>query len=284
VSNSTDEQALSTPDLSAKEAAEADKRVAVNAHVVHEAIRIQGDEELARPPSALAWSGFAAGLTMGFSLVAEGLIRARLPDAPWRELVVSWGYTFGYLIVIIGRQQLFTENTLTAVIPVLARRDRATFSKMLRLWVIVLTANLVGAHVVAWTLGNTHMFSPDVQKAFAELGQRAAAVSPGLALLKGVFAGWLIAMVVWMLAAERVGHVAVILILTYFVGLGHFTHVIAGSIEVLYLAVTGTHAWSDWAVSYFLPTLLGNVIGGVSLVSLLNHAQVVSGQERKADV
>lgn len=276
---SNPEQALSTPDLSPKEAREADKRVAVTAQVVHEAIRIQGDEELARPPSALAWSGFAAGLSMSFSLMAEGLIQAALPAAPWSRLLISFGYSVGYLIVIIGRQQLFTENTLTAVISVLARRDARTFFGMLRLWGIVLAANLGGAHLAAWTAGHAGLFPAEVQRAFVEIGQRAAAVTPGVAILKGVISGWLIALVVWMLASARGGHVAIIFILTYVVGLGQFTHVVAGSVEVLYLVFTGAHAWSDWAVSYFLPTLLGNVVGGVALVSLLNHAQVVAGRE-----
>ncbi len=273
-------ETLATPDLSAKEEREAEKRVAVTALVVHEAIRKQGEEELDRPASALAWSGFAAGLTMAFSLIAEGLLRANLPSAPWRNLLVSLGYPFGYLIVIVGRQQLFTENTLTAIIPLLARRDLATAARTLRLWAIVLTANLAGAHVVAWIVGNGHMFPSDVEQAFAQIGQAAANVTPGIAALKGIFAGWLIAMVVWMLASARGGHIAIIIILTYFVGLGQFTHVIAGSVEVLYLVVAGSLPWNHWAVSYFLPTLLGNILGGVSLVSVLNHAQVVSGHKR----
>ena len=208
-------------DLTFKEEREAEKRVAVTAHVVHEAIRQQGEEELDRPASALAWSGFAAGLTMAFSLIAEGLLRARLPDTPWRMLVVSLGYPFGYLIVIIGRQQLFTENTLTAVIPVLTRRDLATGLRMLRLWIVVLAANLAGAHVAAWTVGHAHMFPSEVEQAFAQIGQEAAGVTPGLAFLKGIFAGWLIAMVVWMLASARYGQIAIIAILTYSSGSGN---------------------------------------------------------------
>ncbi|HLG96364.1 MAG TPA: formate/nitrite transporter family protein [Bryobacteraceae bacterium] len=275
--NSVEDQNLATPDLSAKEAREADKRVAVTAHVVHEAIRIQGDEELGRPAWALAWSGLAAGLSMSFSLIAQGLIRSCLPDTPWRTLLTSFGYTFGYLIVIIARQQLFTENTLTAVIPVLARRNWETLLRMLRLWTIVLIANLVGAHLAAWAIADTPVFSSQAQQAFAQVGREAAATGPGAAILKGIFAGWLIALVVWMIAATRGGHIAITVILIYFVGLAQFTHVIAGSIDVLFLVLTGTHAWMDWLVRYLLPTLLGNVIGGVSLVALLNHAQVVAG-------
>jgi formate-nitrite transporter family protein len=267
----------STPKLTTKDKREAEKRVAVTALVVHEAIRKQGDEELARPASALAWSGLAAGLTMSFSLIAEGLLRSHLPEAPWRPLLVSLGYPFGYLIVILGRQQLFTENTLTAVIPLLAYRDIATGIRTLRLWSIVLAANLAGAHLGAWTLAHAHIFPPDVQSAFAEIGREAASVTPGAAILKGILAGWLIAMVVWLLASARGGHIAIIAILTYLVGLGQFTHVIAGSVEALFLVMSGASGWGHWAAGYFLPTLLGNILGGVSLVSLLNHAQVVSG-------
>jgi formate/nitrite transporter FocA (FNT family) len=278
--NSVTNEPTPVPDLTAKEEQEAEKRVAVPAQVVHEAIRKQGEEELARPAGALAWSGFAAGLTMSFSLIAEGLFRSHLPDSPWRALLVSLGYPMGYLIVIIGRQQLFTENTLTAVIPLLATRNVATALLMLRLWGIVLIANLAGAHLVAWTVGNTHMFSREAEEAFTEIGREAAAVTPGLAILKGIFAGWLIAMVVWLLASARGGQIAIIVILTYFVGLAQFTHVIAGSVDVLYLVMTGAREWTAWAGSYFLPTLAGNILGGVSLVSLLNHAQVVSGRAR----
>jgi formate/nitrite transporter FocA (FNT family) len=277
---SAESEELATPELTAKEIREAEKRVAVTAHVVHEAIRKQGEEELDRPASALAWSGFAAGLTMSFSLIAEGLIRVHLPQTQWRPLLVSLGYPFGYLIVIIGRQQLFTENTLTAVIPLLARRNLETGLRMLRLWSIVLIANLAGAHLAAWTLSNTHLFSSDVQSAFFDIGQRASAVAPGVAILRGVFAGWLIAMVVWMMASSRGSAIALIIILIYFVGLGGFTHVIAGSIEVLYLVMAGSHGWGAWLVDYLLPTLLGNILGGVALVSVLNHAQVVSGRSR----
>jgi formate/nitrite transporter FocA (FNT family) len=108
------------------------------------AIRYDGEEELNRPISALAWSGLAAGMSMGFSLVAEALFRTYLPDQPWRPLITSLGYPLGFLIVIIGRQQLFTENTLTAIIPLLARRNTATLLRVARLWTVVLVANPCG--------------------------------------------------------------------------------------------------------------------------------------------
>ncbi len=265
------------PDLSEKQQQEAEDRTSVSAVVVHETIRHDGEEELQRPMSALAWSGLAAGLSMGFSFVAEALLRRYLPDAPWRPLVVNLGYPLGFLIVIIGRQQLFTENTLTAIIPLFARRNLSTLVSVLRLWAIVLTANLFGAHVFAWVIGNTPVFRPEVQEAFRSLAQEASAVSFGNAILRGIFAGWLIAMVVWMLAAIDTGRIAVIVILTYVVGLAGLTHIIAGSVEVLFLVMTGHLSWFSYLGGYMAPTLIGNIIGGVSMVSAVNHAQSVSG-------
>ncbi len=274
------EDEIAVPELSEKQQQEAEDRTSVSAVVVHETIRHDGEEELQRPISALAWSGFAAGLSMGFSFVAEGLLRRYLPDAPWRPLVVSLGYPLGFLIVIIGRQQLFTENTLTAIIPLFARRNLVTLISVLRLWAVVLTANLVGAHLFAWVIGNTSVFHPSVQNALRELAQDAAAVGFGTAILRGIFAGWLIAMVVWMLAAIDTGRIAVIVILTYLVGLSGLTHIIAGSVEILFLVMTGRLSWFAYLGGYMLPTLLGNIIGGVSMVSAVNHAQVVAGMEQ----
>jgi formate-nitrite transporter family protein len=95
--------------------------------VVYAAIRKEGDEELERATAALAWSGLAAGLSMGFSFATEAMLRAALPETPWRPLIAKLGYSVGFLIVVLGRQQLFTENTLTVILPVLRRRSPPCF-------------------------------------------------------------------------------------------------------------------------------------------------------------
>jgi formate/nitrite transporter FocA (FNT family) len=263
-------------ELSEKELQEAEDRSSVRVHVVHEAVRREGEAELKRSSPALAWSGLAAGLSMGFSLIGEGLIRSHLPDTPWRALIAKFGYSFGFVLVVLGRQQLFTENTLTPILPLLARKDLKTLCHVLRLWVIVLATNLLGGLAIAWVLGNSSAFQPDVRNAFAEIGKESANVTFGLALLRGIFAGWLIAFMVWLLPFAESARLAVIVGLTWLVGLGHFTHIIAGSIEVFFLVTTGALAWQQCAFGYIVPTLIGNILGGVSLVAALNHAQVVS--------
>ncbi|OJW05413.1 MAG: transporter [Chloroflexi bacterium 54-19] len=268
-------------DLRGGEKREIEDRKAPRVLVIHEVIREQGEEELKRPALALLWSGFAAGLSMGFSLVAMALLRSHLPDEPWRPLVTSLGYCVGFLVVILGRQQLFTENSLTPIIPLLARRNLATFLKVLRLWGIVLASNLVGAFIFAWVIGNSGVFPNEVKNAFSEIGHAAYDQDFFGTMLKGVFAGWVIALMVWMLPAVEDSKVWVIVIMTYIVALGGFAHIVVGSIETFYLVATGALEIGQYFANFFLPTVLGNIIGGASLVAFLNSNQVIADQKGK---
>jgi formate-nitrite transporter family protein len=139
------------PDEQKEERIRALERRALSARAVHEALRSEGASEIGRPWNALAWSGLAAGISMGLSLVAEGFLRAHMPDASWRPLVASLGYTVGFVVVTLGRQQLFTETTLTACLPLLHERTASMLVSVVRLWVVVLFANLVGGWLFAWT-------------------------------------------------------------------------------------------------------------------------------------
>src|SRR5581483_7513690 len=173
IAGNDEDEAVAAPELTEKQREEAEERTSISVDVVHEAIRKDGDEELNRSVSALSWSGLAAGLSMGFSFVTQALIQAHLPDEPWRQLLVRLGYPLGFLIVIIGRQQLFTENTVLAIIPLLARRNATTFLRVLRLWVVVLLANMVGAHLFAWVVADTPMFQSGVQHEMLNLAKKA---------------------------------------------------------------------------------------------------------------
>jgi formate-nitrite transporter family protein len=275
-STTTEETPLHAPRLDEREEEKADQHISASAQVIHEVIRRQGDDELRRTSSGLAWSGLAAGLSMGFSLIAEGMLDTYLPDAAWKPLVTKLGYSVGFLIVIIGRQQLFTENTLTPIIPLLARRDAETFRNVARLWAVVFAANIVGTLAVAWALGHTATFEPHVRESFKRLSLEATGHGFTLSLLKGIFAGWLIALMVWMLGGVKEVNVSIIVIITYLIGISGMTHIIAGSVEAMYVATTGAAGWLQMIGGFMLPTLIGNTLGGVSLVAVVNHAQVVA--------
>jgi formate/nitrite transporter FocA (FNT family) len=262
---------------SPEEAEEARHRRSPSGRVVYDAVMQEADEELERPSSALFWSALAAGLSMGFSMVGEGLLRHYLPDASWRPAVSKIGYSFGFLIVILGRQQLFTENTLTPILPLLRRKDLHTLGDVARLWGIIFAGNMLGALVFALVATKTAAFDAPVRHEFVALGHDALQHGFGAVLLKGIFAGWLIALLVWMLPYSESAHFWVILAMTWLVGIGHFSHIVAGAVEVASTAWAGEKAWATVVLHWVVPALIGNCIGGVTLVAALNHAQVVSG-------
>lgn len=257
---------------SPRDQAEGHRRL--SAAVIHETIRVEGESELQRPVRSLLWSGLAAGLSMGFSLTGEGLLRAHLPVADWRVLVESLGYTAGFVFVVLGRQQLFTENTLTVVLPVFHDRTGQALGRMLRLWAVVLAANTVGTLLFALAAAYGGIFGPEVRDAFTEIGREATGHGTLAAFLKAIVAGWLIALMVWLLPGSGSAGIVVIIGVTYLVALADLSHIIAGSVEGFYVVAVGARSMQAFVLDFFLPTLLGNILGGVTLVALLNHAQV----------
>jgi formate/nitrite transporter FocA (FNT family) len=262
-----------------KEEKQVEQREAIGPHVVYETIRREGEEELQRPVAALAWSGLAAGLSIGFSFLAEALLTAHLPEQEWRPLITAFGYCVGFLIVILGRQQLFTENTLTVILPLLLKKDVKTGLQVLRLWATVLTANIAGTFLFALVVARTAMFGPATHAAMIAIATAHTAQPFGIAFLRAVFAGWLIALMVWLLPGADASRISIIIIVTYLVGLGGLNHIVAGSTTIFFLVTSGTVSLTSYLVGFLVPTLLGNIVGGVSLVAALGHAQVKGGKE-----
>jgi len=260
-----------------KQRDDAEQRTAPTGAVVYKAICSEGEDELERSTAALACSGLAAGLSMGFTLLGQGVLRAHLPEANWSPLVVNLGYSLGYLVVILGRQQLFTENTLTVILPLLRRRDGAMLRNVARLWVTVFMANMAGAWLFAFVASHTNVFEDDVTNAFVTLGEEAIRGGFATTLLRGIVAGWLVALIVWLMPFAEAARVWVIVIITWLIGVAGLSHVIAGSVEMMFLSFHGTISWVECVTGYVLPALIGNIIGGVALVAALNHAQVVAG-------
>jgi len=250
----------------------------LDAKTTYEVIRREGEKELDRSTSALFWSGLAAGLSMGFSFLGQGLLESHLPNADWRPLVSTLGYCAGFLVVILGSQQLFTENTLTPIIPLLSRKTMACLRDVLRLWGAVLVANLLGALLFALALARLDVVPVEVHSALSSLSAHALAHSLGTMFVHALYAGWLIALMVWMLPGAETSKFTVIVVMTYLVGLGGFAHVIAGASEVFYAAFRGEASWARVLGGFILPALVGNVLGGLTMVASLNHAQATSGE------
>jgi formate/nitrite transporter FocA (FNT family) len=148
-----------------------------------------------------------------------------------------------------------------------------------RLWGAVLVANIIGAFLFALVMGRLDVVSPEVQRALSSLAAHAMAHDFWTTVLLGIYAGWLIALMVWMLPGAESAKFSVIVVMTYLVGLGGFAHVIAGSAEVFYAAVRGEASWGQAVGGFIVPALIGNVLGGLTMVAALNHAQARSGEE-----
>lgn len=271
-----------TPGLSAEEEREIDENQPPRAAVLHETIRIQGDHELERSVAALWWSALAAGLTMGLSLMAMGLLKSRLEGIPGSHVISSLGYSAGFLAVILARQQLFTENTITAVLPVMSKLNLANIGRLLRLWAVVLTGNLAGTLLVAYVMLNLPIFDTSTDKAFLEIGRKVMENDLGQMFSKGIVSGWMIATMVWMIASMENAKIAIIVLITYLMTLGDFTHIVVGSAEVSYLVFAGEIAWKDFWFAFAGPTLAGNIIGGSFIFALISHAQIRSEKDTTA--
>ena len=242
--------------------------------LIFEAIRRHGEEELERPSRTLWYSGIAAGILISFSVIGEAILRAKLPDTEWRYIIENAGYTFGFLLVILGRMQLFTENTITTVVPTLINPNASSFGRTGRLWSIVLAANVVGAFAVATFLAYGPVLADDVRQAFTDLSYHAMGMPAMEGFLRGIPAGVLIAALVWMMPGSEHNQVAIIVLFTWLIALGDFTHIVAGSVEMAFLAVQGLISIPQETFGFCLPVLFGHVVGGTAIFTILAWAQI----------
>lgn len=243
---------------------------------LHKAVREAGEAELNRPASSLFFSGLAAGIAITSSLVAEGALHEALPDAPWRALVVSLGYPIGFLVVILGQMQLFTESTIAAMLPLVTKPSGWALRRTLRLWAVVLLANLLGTALVGGAIAAGMLGGDELRTAMIEISMRITALSPLETFVNAVPAGFLIAILAWSLPNAREQAFPVIFAITYVVAIGAFSHSIVGSSEAFLLMFTGhVGAWRAF-VELIAPAVLGNLLGGAGVFALLAHAQVRS--------
>ena len=233
-----------------------------------------GRQELRRPARSLAISGFAGGITMGLTGLATAIARAELGTSGVAQFVTNMLYPIGFIAVILGRAQLFTENTLYPVALVLS--ERRHYLATLRLWVIVLVFNCLGTLAFAALAVRTHALQPKYVDSLAAIGANVANHSISEIFWSAIIGGWIIALVAWLVSASHSisGSMLLIWLLAFVVGLGHFAHSIASSGEVLSAVLHGQVP----AMGYFRwlwPAVLGNVVGGVGLVTLLEYGQTV---------
>jgi len=240
-----------------------------------------GLHEIQRERTGLLLSGFSAGLDIGFGPVLMAVILTLSPGGYGdlgTELLIASAYAVGFIFVIIGRSELFTEHTTLAVMPVID--GQASLAGLGRLWGLVYAGNIVGGAVFAGLLvtlmPNLGVASPE---AFATIAHKLVDHDPGWLFVAGLLAGWLMGLLAWLLTAaqETISRLAVIWLVTASIGLLHLPHSIAGNVEVLFgVFVSPEVSVRNYAVFLALATA-GNAVGGGVFVGLLKYGHVVRG-------
>ncbi len=249
----------------------------LSAAEIHDNVVVAADEEMSRPAVELALSSFQAGLMIGFSLLASAYL-ASLVGPEHRAAAAAAGYPLGFIFVVLARSQLFTENTLDPLLPLLERRDGETLRGVLRLWGIVLGGNLLGTLVFAVVAARTPMINESLGASLHEVAEHATTGGFGLVLYRSIFGGWLVALMAWLVASTSFtgAQILFVWLTTAPIAAFGFRHAIAGAAEAFYQAASGRATWGEMIGAFLIPAILGNVIGGGVLVALLNHGQVTS--------
>ena len=240
--------------------------------VIYEIIAREGTEELSRPLSSLGWSGFAAGICICFSVFAQAYLSRHLPDTPGMAMVEKMGYVVGFLIVILSRLQLFTENTITVILPLLDKLRMRNVVRTLKLWGIVFSTNILGTLIVACGLTFLNIASPDFMETILAISHHAVDKSAYEIFVRGIPAGFLIAVLVWMMPSAKGAEPFVIFVMIYLIALGDYSHVVAGSFEAFIVMLNGGSAAG--ALTYIGSAAAGNILGGTGIFTLLAYAQI----------
>jgi formate/nitrite transporter FocA (FNT family) len=253
-----------------------------SAEEIYQQVAKNAKQELKRSTVSLAISGLTGGIFMGLSALGVGIALAHLGSGSTAFVVSRMFYPLGFIVVILGRSQLFTENTLYPVALVLT--EPKEIWNTLRLWATVLPSNVAGAFLFACLAGLTHSMAPEIVQAIAGLGLSAVHEPAGTIFWSGVVAGWIIATAAWLVSGSHsiTGSVMIIWALTFVVGLGNFAHCIATSGEILTAVLTHQLPWAAYP-EWLGPAVAGNICGGVIMVTLLEYGQAILSKDNGAD-
>ncbi|QLG63187.1 formate/nitrite transporter family protein [Halorarum salinum] len=239
------------------------------AEEIFQRIIASAEDEYDTRKRELFFSGVAAGFAITVTVLAYAVGTAAVDDPS--GLIGPLFYPVGFIFIIIGHYQLYTENTLPPVALVLLRL--ISIPGLLRIWGLVLFGNLVGVSIGAYVLANTSILSPEAAAVAEEFGAEALHLPWWDLFFKGVFAGWLVAGLVWLDHAARsvTARIIIVFFIMYLVPAMGLFHIITSMCDALYLFFQGEAALWPLAWNLLLPVLLGNTLGGVVLVAILNY-------------
>jgi formate/nitrite transporter FocA (FNT family) len=246
-------------------------------HEVFQRIIAAADEEMGTGTRELFFSGLAGGFAITVTFVALASMTAKTDDPLLSVLL----YPLGFVYIILGGYQLYTENTLPPVALVLERL--ASVPALLRTWVVVLAGNFAGGAFGALILAYTGVFEPATAAAAIEVSEKGLQQGWWDLFFKGGFAGLIVAGVVWLdyAARDTITRFVVVYVAFLLIPLGDLFHVVVSFTELTYLVFLGRAELVAGLGGFVLPVLLGNTIGGVLLVTVVNYFQTT--ERRLAD-
>jgi formate/nitrite transporter FocA (FNT family) len=253
-----------------------EKGTRLTALEIHDNLLAGGSEDTKRPTPSLLWSALASGLVIGFSLLAGAFLSTMADGEAAKRALRAAGYPLGFIFVVLGRSELFTENTLEPVLPLLHERTGKRLRALLRMWALLLCGNMAGAALFGALVADTPVIASSLRGAVLDVA--VAGTSGGFAAVfyRGIFAGWLIALMGWLLGStgSRIAQILIIWICTASIGAFEFRHSVAGAVEAFFRIFSGNASAGEMIGGFIVPAVLGNAVGGVVLVALLNYAQV----------
>ena len=241
----------------------------------------KGDHEINRDAGGLLLSSISAGLDIGFGPLLMGVILTLSVGSYGdlqTELLLASAYSVGFIFVILGRSELFTEHTTLAVMPVID--GKASLKSLGRLWGIVYLGNILGGFLftilAVVLMPGLGVIEPS---AFGTIADKLVSHPLHWLFVAGVFAGWLMGLLAWLVSSANntIGRVFFIWMVTATIGMLHLPHSIAGNVEVLFgLLTTSSVTISDYLAFLTLSTL-GNAVGGAFFVGLMKYGHVTRG-------
>ena len=248
---------------------------------IWEVAKDEGERRLARRWPALVATGFVGGADIMIGVFVLAATSAAVTAAAGPELghlAGSLVFGVGFVMLIVGRGELFTENFLVPVSTVLARRAQPR--SLLRLWVITFVANYAGILLVTLIMKTTGVLQPETLAAAAEPAETLVARDGLPSLLSAILAGAVMTLMTWLThAAEQdIGRIVIALLIGFVIALGTFNHAVVAFGETMlpYLANTTDIGLGDIARTLAY-AIVGNLIGGLGLVTL-NRAIQARGE------
>ena len=242
----------------------------------------EGLEQLKRPALSLFLSALAAGLILGFSAMSVAVVESQ--SLIWvaseaTRLATALVYPLGFVLCIMSGTQLFTEHTATAVYPVLDRKS--DFKSLLRLWLVIIAGNMLGAIISAGFLTATDSVI-GARTGYITIGHHLVSFASGSLFLSALLAGWLMALGAWLVMATQptLSQMASIYIVTFIIGFGGLHHSIAGAVEMFTAFLISTEFSLQQVARFLVLAILGNLVGGSIFVAILNYGHIRKTQKK----